>query len=108
MCRKAHGAALASYAAAKRSDFFLLTGEQDVGAYHSSAEVTRTFCKRCGSPLQFTRSTRPDTFSLALGTLDDDPLVRPSSHIFVASKASWFEITDNLPRYLQRATKVGE
>jgi hypothetical protein len=25
--------------------------------------------------------------------------VRPSMHIFVGSKAPWFEITDTLPRY---------
>ena len=33
------------------------------------------------------------------GSLDDDPGVRPALHIFVASKAPWFEIADDLPRY---------
>jgi hypothetical protein len=33
------------------------------------------------------------------GTLDGDPGVRPEAHICVAEKATWFEITDTLPRY---------
>jgi hypothetical protein len=36
---------------------------------------------------------------IALGTLDDDPGIRPERHIYVGSKALWFEITDNLPQY---------
>jgi hypothetical protein len=34
-----------------------------------------------------------------MGTLVDTPSIRPSAHIFVASKASWHDITDNLPQY---------
>jgi hypothetical protein len=34
--------------------------------------------------------------------LDDDPLVKPGMHIFVGSKAPWFEITDDSPRYNER------
>jgi hypothetical protein len=36
-----------------------------------------------------------------LGSLDDDPGVRPREHIFVASKAPWFEIVDALPQYAE-------
>ncbi|MGE8635476.1 MAG: GFA family protein, partial [Achromobacter piechaudii] len=30
---------------------------------------------------------------------DDDPGVKPTAHCHVASKASWFDITDALPQY---------
>lgn len=30
------------------------------------------------------------------GTLDDDPGVKPSMHIFVRDKAPWFSIDDDL------------
>ena len=43
--------------------------------------------------------TRPDRYGLPLGCLDTDPGVRPSLHVFVGSKAPWFEIADSLPRY---------
>ncbi len=36
---------------------------------------------------------------IPIGTLDNDPGIKPSVHIFVASKAPWFEITDSLPQY---------
>ena len=102
MCRKAHGAAFGSYARVQRSDFSLLSGADDIVSYQSSPDVARTFCRHCGSTLQFIRSTRPDTFSLALGTLDDDPGVRPSIHIFIESKAPWYEITDDLTQHAGR------
>ena len=99
MCRKAHGAAFGTYGRVERSDFVLVSGAGEIASYRSSPDVTRTFCKRCGSTLQFISDKRPSTFALALGTLDDDPGVRPSLHIYVASKAPWFSITDKLPQH---------
>jgi len=40
---------------------------------------------------------------VAMGTLVDDPAIRPSKHIFVGSKAPWFTITDDLPQYAAHA-----
>jgi hypothetical protein len=34
-----------------------------------------------------------------MGTLTEAPAIRPAMHIFVGSKAPWFEITDGLPQY---------
>jgi hypothetical protein len=36
---------------------------------------------------------------VAMGSLVDDPTIRPRVHIFVDSKAPWFTITDDLPQY---------
>ena len=41
---------------------------------------------------------------VALGSLVDDPSMRPTKHIFVGSKAPWFEITDDLPQFEEHAT----
>lgn len=101
-CRKAHGAAFGTYARVDRADFTLVSGESDIESYRSSPDVLRTFCRRCGSTLQFIRESRPDSFSVAIGTLDEDPGVRPAVHIFVGSKAPWFEVTDGLPQYEER------
>ena len=102
MCRKAHGAAFATYGRVGSGDFVLVSGADDIASYQSSPEVTRTFCKRCGSTLQFISTKRPGSFSVALGTLDDDPGVQASLHIFVGSKAPWFDITDDLPQHAAR------
>jgi hypothetical protein len=64
--------------------------------------VRRTFCVRCGATLQFIREDRPDALWVAVGTLDDDPGVRPLHHIFVRSKAPWYEIADGLPQFDER------
>lgn len=33
-----------------------------------------------------------------IGTLDTDPGAKAERHVFVGSKAPWFEITDDLPQ----------
>jgi hypothetical protein len=57
-----------------------------------------THCKACGSLLYSV--VREGAFvHIAMGTLVDEPSIRPTAHIFVGSKARWFTITDNLPQY---------
>ena len=54
-------------------------------------------CGRCGSLLFSV--VRDGAFAhVTLGTLIDSPAIRPSAHIFVDSKAPWYEITDDLPQ----------
>jgi hypothetical protein len=36
---------------------------------------------------------------VTLGTLVDEPTIKPDHHIFVGSKASWHEIGDDLPQF---------
>jgi hypothetical protein len=38
---------------------------------------------------------------VAMGSLMDEPSIRPTDHIFVGSKAPWFEITDDLPQSVE-------
>ena len=99
MCRKAHGTAFGTYAAATAADFRVVSGQNRITRYRSSAGIVRTFCARCGSTLQWLRESKPEVVDVALGVLDDDPGVRPACHIYVGSKAPWHEITDNLPQY---------
>jgi len=35
---------------------------------------------------------------VAMGSLANEPTIRPTDHIFVGSKAPWFEISDDLPQ----------
>jgi hypothetical protein len=39
-----------------------------------------------------------------MGSLIDVPRIRPTAHIFVGSKAPWFEITDELPQFEEYAS----
>ena len=107
MCRKGHGAAFASYACVDSTDFTLVAGKSLVRDFRSSSGVHRTFCERCGSNLQFIESQHPHRFWIAAGTLDDDPGVRASYHLYTASRAPWHEITDTLPQYAESAPRAG-
>jgi len=79
--------------------FRWISGESLLSRYESSPGTTRTFCKVCGSTLVSLFTENPQTIGLAMGTLDDDPGVRAEFHVFVGSKAPWFEITDHLPQF---------
>lgn len=97
-CRKANGAAFATNAYVDTKTFRWTSGEGLVATYASSPDVLRTFCRVCGSTLQFIARQYPGAFGIALGTVDGDPGCRPARHVYVGSKASWFDITDTLPQ----------
>ena len=98
MCRKQHGTSFATYVGVQASDFRWVKGEDLVAAYQSSPGLRRGFCRICGSNLPIP-DPAAQTFFIPAGTLDDDPGVRPAAHIFVASRAPWVEISDDLPQF---------
>jgi hypothetical protein len=98
MCRKAHGAAFRSRASAHAAEFEWVQGETLVTFYESSPGTSRGFCKVWGSPV-VTKFDNAPYCGVPLGTLGDDPGVRPELHVHVASKAPWFTITDELPQF---------
>ena len=97
MCRKAHGAAFATYANVNSSEFRWTCGEELVSSYECSPNASRIFCRICGSTLGATENGQID--SVTLGTVDGDPGIRPRSHIFVGSKAAWHDISGPLPQF---------
>jgi hypothetical protein len=99
MCRKAHGTAFSTYARVARRALRFTAGEDQVRRYRSSAQVERAFCPVCGSKLAFFFDGMPEAMWVTAGSLDGDPGVRPTSHIFVGSKAPWHEITDDLQQH---------
>jgi hypothetical protein len=97
-CRKAHGAGFATYVAAPGAGFAFEQGEEGVARFSSAPGITRSFCPRCGSIVP--GGVTPAGFAFVpAGSLEGDLGVRPMAHIFVASKAEWYEIPDTLPRF---------
>ena len=105
MCRKAHGAAFRTRAAVKTEDFEWLAGEHLLTRYQSSPGLHKTFCSVCGSNLVTIIDSSPEWLGFPLGTLDDDPGVKPKFHVFVGSKAPWHDITDDLPQWDEKPDK---
>jgi hypothetical protein len=99
MCRKAHGSAFSANGEVSADDFRWLAGRESVSEFTSSPQRRKCFCSRCGSHLLIRRLDDPSTLVVTLGTLDSDPEIRPGRHVFVDSKAAWYDIIDGLPQF---------
>ena len=100
MCRRQHGAAFSTYAAFNPDDFNWVSGEDQVKVYEMLSGSGWCFCGECGATLAGTDKGK--ITSVTLGTVEGDPGIKPASHIFVDSKAQWYEITDDLPQFEER------
>ncbi|MEO7385563.1 MAG: GFA family protein [Gammaproteobacteria bacterium] len=98
ICRKHHGAAFATYVACPLDGLRFLSGEDHQGRYDSSPGWSRPFCLTCGSVLP-TRMPEHGLVVGPAGNLEGELGVEPAMHMFVGSKAPWYEITDALPRH---------
>ncbi|MCP4473016.1 MAG: GFA family protein [Gammaproteobacteria bacterium] len=98
-CRRWHGAAFRTRCTVASKDFKWLKGEELLTKYALSEQVIQTFCRVCGSNLITLYKDNADQIGLPIGGLEQDPGSHPIAHIFVGSKAPWYEISDNLPQY---------
>jgi hypothetical protein len=98
MCRKAHGAAFSTNALVP-TESLLIEGAENLSAYRSSPNREKMFCSTCGSQLFIKRLNALEGTVITLGTLDEDPHVTPSRHVFVGSKAPWHQPDPALPAY---------
>jgi hypothetical protein len=93
-CRASTGSAFKPFAGIERhrleitqgADTLLIWGDED---------GNHTRCGICGS-LLYSVVRDGAWVHVAMGSLADEPSIRPTEHIFVGSKAAWFEITDDL------------
>src|SRR5262249_19707109 len=100
-CRRTTGAAFKPFAGIERDKFSLTTGSDNLMIF-GEENGHDAHCRTCGSLLY--SAVRDGAFvHVAMGTLVDDPTIRPKEHIFVGSKAPWFTITDDLPQYKEHA-----
>jgi hypothetical protein len=94
-CRAATGSAFKAFAGIERNkleirkgtDALLVFGENDLND------------TRCGTWfLALLRGAQRRVRARRDGLARGSPTIRPTEHIFVGSKAPWFEITDDLPQ----------
>jgi hypothetical protein len=99
-CRRAHSAAHATNMGTAANGVHFTRGAEGLSAYKvpGSERFVQVFCSTCGGKVPRVDRAR-DMAVIPMGALDDDPGVRAQCHIFVPSKAPWFEITDSLPQF---------
>jgi hypothetical protein len=102
-CRRATGSAFKPFAGIARDKLNLTRGADQLMIFGGET-AHDAHCGRCGSLLYSV--VRDGTFvHVTMGTLVDDPAIRPTAHIFVGSKAPWFNITDDLAQYQEHARR---
>jgi hypothetical protein len=101
-CRAATGSAFKAFAGIEREKLELTDG-RDALLIVGEEDANDTRCAACGS-LLFSVVQNGAYVHVAMGSLVDAPSIRPTKHIFVGSKAPWFEITDDLPQFEEHAT----
>ena len=101
-CRAATGSAFKPFAGIERGKLEVVAGD-DALLIVGEEDLNDTRCASCGS-LLFSVVREGAYVHVALGSLADAPSIRPTEHIFVGSKAPWFEITDELPQFDEHAS----
>lgn len=101
-CRRGRSAAHATNLFVALDNFNFTRGESIVAQYKppDARFFAVAFCTQCGGSAP--RISRERGFvSVPAGTLDTDPGIRAQAHIYVGSKAPWFEITDAVPQHAE-------
>jgi hypothetical protein len=96
-CRAATGSAFKPFAGIERGKLEVTQG-QDMLLVVGEQNSNDTRCGTCAS-LLFSVVRDGAYVHVAMGSLVDVPAIRPTSHIYIGSKAPWFEITDDLPQH---------
>ncbi len=100
-CRKAFSGAGSAYAEVAPGAFSWIRGASELTSFESGAGWGLVFCRTCGTTLCGTHHA--EVHGITLGTVDGDPGVQITMHIFVGSKAPWDHIGGAAPQYESHA-----
>lgn len=97
-CRKTHGAAFATSIGVARERFAVTAGADEVRAFTAPSGTKRSFCARCGAKIAVENDGWDAVY--VPGSLFDTAFpFKPQMHMYVRSRAPWYEILDDLPRW---------
>lgn len=94
-CQRRTGTAAAANGRIAHGSFQVVSGEDCLRAWKPGAGFEKWFCGECGSALFSRSASDPGEVGVRLGTLDDDPGIRPSYRQFVNYAAAWEPVPDD-------------
>jgi len=97
-CRAAHGAAFVTWVGFPDAQFRLTAGE-GLRHYPTETGATRSFCDTCGTTLFFRSPRWAGEWHVTRQSIEGEIDRAPAAHVYVDHGASWYTITDDLPRY---------
>jgi len=99
-CQRSRGTATATNTFVRQENVRWVRGTEHIKSYKvpDAQLFTTSFCDQCGSllPSLFAAIKR---YNVPIGSLDKPLDAKPSLHIHVATRAPWFDITDQLPQF---------
>jgi len=103
-CRKRSGSIHAANLAAPADQVAFVRGEEHVKRFElpTAAGWSNAFCGVCGSGLPW-KTRNGKAWIVPAGTLDDDPVERPTRNVWVGSRAPWEVTASSLPEFESEA-----
>jgi hypothetical protein len=99
-CRAMTGSAFLPWGEIEPEKLRVTKGEDSLLVDGDTEGAHAVRCGACCSLLFWTVCHHDRTwFRVPYGALTDDPTLKPTAHMFVGSKASWYEILDDLPQH---------
>jgi hypothetical protein len=96
-CRAATGSAFRPWGEIEPEKLRVTKGED---ALITSGDPDGRHARRCGNCFSLLYWTGYEgKIRVPYGTLTDEPTLKPAAHIYVGSKAPWYDILDDLPQY---------
>jgi hypothetical protein len=96
-CRAMTGSAFLPWGEIEPGKFRVTKGEDSLIL---TGDAARQHAKRCGKCFSLLYWTGYEgRIRVPYGSLIDEPALKPTAHMFVGSKAPWWEILDDLPQY---------
>ncbi|NKC49576.1 GFA family protein [Ochrobactrum anthropi ATCC 49188] len=96
LCRRATGSAFKAFGGIKPTH-----SKKRIVNRRSCLSATRsiTMCDALLVLLSIFHRSRGEYVHVNYGVLAEEPKLKPSAHIFVGSKAPWYDILDDLPQF---------
>lgn len=97
-CQKDTGSAHAANLFSTKAELAWRSGEELVRIFKlPNTRHIKSFCVNCGSSLPFFQE-ESGLLLIPAGSLDNDIAIRPTAHIFMASKANWDRDLDKIKK----------
>lgn len=98
-CQKFSGTGNTSLLATRKEKLHWLRGAEKLSSFTSPSGYYAVFCPNCGSPMPKSRWEK--IYLIPAGSLDGEPQIASSTHLYCKSKAQWQEISDGHEQYAE-------
>ena len=95
-CRKTSGHYVSATQVAEAD--LIITKDETLTWYRSSADAERGFCRICGASLFWRHDKDGGAVSVMTGTIDGTTGIKTAKHIFTAQKGDYYDIESGVPQ----------